>query len=155
MRSRLRFVTVLLGYLALASALASAQQLPRITFDEFFNSVSITAVKISPDGNSVLIGTRRADWDNNRFRRDIWIYREGGGAPNLLTNSGSDSSFEWSPDGKWVAFLSERAAGAYAGDADPVKHKNGTQLYLISAQGGESLPLTFGEDSVGEFAWSP
>src|SRR3954452_1501664 len=111
----MRSLSIFLACIGLASALSVAQQLPRITFDEFFNSVSITAVKISPDGNSVLIGTRRADWDNNRFRRDIWIYREGGGAPNLLTNSGSDSSFEWSPDGKWVAFLSERAARAYAG----------------------------------------
>src|SRR4051794_16767710 len=97
-------ISVLLAVIGLASILSYAQQKPRITFDEFFNSVSITAVKISPDGESVLIGTRRADWDNNRFRRDIWIYRGGTGAPALLTNSGHDSSFEWSPDGNWVAF---------------------------------------------------
>lgn len=155
MHSRMKFITIVVGYVALAFAIASAQQRPRITFDEFFNSVSITAVKISPDGNSVLIGTRRADWDNNRFRRDIWIYREGSGAPVLLTNSGRDSSFEWSPDGKWIAFLSDRVAPASNSDAEPAKQKHGTQLYLISPLGGESFPVTFGEDSVGEFAWSP
>jgi len=127
----------------------SAQQLPNISFDEFFNSVSITAVKISPDGNSVLIGTRRADWRNDRFRRDIWIYREGGGAPILLTSSGHDSSFEWSPDGKWIAFLSDRSGG----DAGSQKH--GTQLYLIAPAGGESFPVTSLEEGIGEFAWSP
>jgi dipeptidyl aminopeptidase/acylaminoacyl peptidase len=155
MHSIIRIITIFIAYIALASALSSAQQVPLITFDEFFNFVSITAVKISPDGDSVLIGTRRADWDNNRFRRDIWIYREGRGAPVLLTNSGRDSSFEWSPDGKWIAFLSDRAAPNSNSDAEPAKQKQGTQLYLISLVGGESFPVTFGEESVGEFAWSP
>src|SRR4051812_110454 len=150
MHSIIRIITIFIAYIALASALSSAQQVPLITFDEFFNFVSITAVKISPDGDSVLIGTRRADWDNNRFRRDIWIYREGRGAPVLLTNSGRDSSFEWSPDGKWIAFLSERAAPNSNSDAEPAKQKQGTQLYLISLLGGESFPVTFGEESVGE-----
>jgi dipeptidyl aminopeptidase/acylaminoacyl peptidase len=155
MHSIIRITTIFIAYIALASALSSAQQVPLITFDEFFNFVSITAVKISPDGDSVLIGTRRADWDNNRFRRDIWIYREGRGAPVLLTNSGRDSSFEWSPDGRWIAFLSDRAAPNSNSDAEPAKQKQGTQLYLISLLGGESFPVTFGEESVGEFAWSP
>src|SRR3954470_8932519 len=99
MQSKVRFVNFFLCFFVLLSSVASAQEKPRITFDEFFNSVSITEVKISPDGDTVLVGTRRADWDNNRFRRDIWIYRQGNGAPVLLTSSGHDSSFEWSPDG--------------------------------------------------------
>lgn len=150
MQSRKSLTTILCGFFAFASALVSAQQ-QTITLDEFFNSVSITSVKISPDGNSVLIGTRRADWNNNRFRRDIWIYREGSGAPVLLTNSGHDASFEWSPDGKWIAFLSDRTNS----NDDTDKRKHGTQLYMIAPTGGESFPVTFAEDSVEEFAWSP
>ena len=146
-------IAIFLGYVALGSVL-SAQQARPITFDEFFNSVSITGVKISPDGTSILIGTRRADWDNNRFRRDIWIYREGSDAPVLLTDSGHDSDFQWSPDGKWIAFLSDRGAPVSNSDGGPEKEKHGTQLYLISPVGGESFPVTFGEDSVEEFAWS-
>jgi dipeptidyl aminopeptidase/acylaminoacyl peptidase len=140
---------------ALLANVAVAQEKPRITFDEFFNSVSITEVKVAPDGDAVLIGTRRADWDNNRFRRDIWIYRQGNGVPVLLTNSGHDSSFEWSPDGKWIAFLSDRVSPSSNSETDSAKQKRGTQLYLISPLGGESFPVTFGQDSVGEFAWSP
>jgi dipeptidyl aminopeptidase/acylaminoacyl peptidase len=98
-----------------------------------------------------LIGTRRADWNNNRFRRDIWIYREGSGAPVLLTNSSRDTSFEWSPDGKWIAFQSDRASTT----PDTGKPTHGSQLYLIAPTGGEAFPVTSLEDSVGEFAWSP
>jgi dipeptidyl aminopeptidase/acylaminoacyl peptidase len=143
----------LYGCFALTSTIMCPQQRPKITLDEFFNSVSITAVKISPDGNAVLIGTRRADWSHERFRRDIWIYREGSGSPILLTNSGHDSDFEWSPDGKWITFLSDRIASSSDGSTD--KQSHGLQLYLIAHNGGEAFPLTFAQESVGEFVWSP
>jgi dipeptidyl aminopeptidase/acylaminoacyl peptidase len=155
MQSKIKFLLFFLCNLSLLCNVASAQENPRASFDEFFNSVSITEVRISPDGNTVLVGTRRADWDNNRFRRDIWINRQGSEAPVLLTNSGHDSSFEWSPDGKWIAFLSDRTASTGNNEADSAKQKRGTQLYLISPMGGESFPVTFGDDSVGEFAWAP
>ena len=56
--------------------LASAQAKPKLTLDEFFNSVSYTSVAISPDGNSVVIATERADWDQKIFRHDLWLYRD-------------------------------------------------------------------------------
>src|SRR4030095_10941054 len=59
---------------------------PRVTLDEYFNSVEFTAVRISPDGNSVVIGTERADWKHDRFRDDLWLWRNGSLA--LLTQSG-------------------------------------------------------------------
>ena len=52
-----------------------AQQKPPITLDEFFNSVDFTAVRISPDGGAVAIATERADWEANRNRDDLWLYR--------------------------------------------------------------------------------
>ncbi len=146
-----RSITALLFFYITFSCLhLSAHHKAPITLDEAFNGVTITSVKISPDGNSVLVGTRRADWNKNRFRKDIWVYREGSDAPLLLTNSGHDSSFEWSPDGKWIAFLSDRPS---PGIADAAPH--GTQLYLIAQSGGEAFPVTFAEDSIGEFVWAP
>ncbi len=55
-----------------------AQNKPKITLDEFFNSVSFSSVKLSPDGNSVVIGTERADWDQQIFSKDLWLYRDDG-----------------------------------------------------------------------------
>ncbi|HTG60951.1 MAG TPA: hypothetical protein VMG63_16270, partial [Terriglobia bacterium] len=82
---------------------------PLLTLDEFFNSVDIAAVEISPDGRAVVVETSRADWEQNRFRSDLWLYRdEGGGLLLQLTQSGHDKDPEWSPNGRWIAFLSDR-----------------------------------------------
>ena len=48
---------------------------PKLTLDDFFNWVEIQRVKLSPDGNSVLIATERADWEQQIFRNELWLYR--------------------------------------------------------------------------------
>src|SRR5260370_41855835 len=82
------------------SVVAHAQTAkPKLTFDEFFTSIRFTAVKVSPDGNSVVIGTDKADWDQQIFRKDLWLYRTapGGGSLIQLTQSGHYNSPQWSP----------------------------------------------------------
>src|SRR3954447_24935079 len=86
-----------------------AQQKPKLTLDEFFNAVYYRDVRIAPDGNAVVFGTERADWDNERFSDDLWLYRVNTGSLIALTQSGHDSSPQWSPDGQWIAFLSDRS----------------------------------------------
>src|SRR5579872_2570778 len=81
---------------------------PKLTLDDFFNSVNFPALEISPDGSSVAIAAERADWDQNIFRTDLWLYRDDSKTLIQLTQSGHDSDPKWSPDGKWIAFLSER-----------------------------------------------
>ena len=100
---------------------------PKLTLDEFFNYVSFDALEISPDGSSVVIGTERADWDQQIFRKDLWLWRDqkkndGGnddgksGSLIQLTQSGHDSEPKWSPDGKWIAFLSDRKISVQKSD---------------------------------------
>ena len=131
---------------------------PKISLDEFFNAVSFDAVRPSPDGNSIVITSERADWDQNIFRKDLWLYRaDGRGAGTLaqLTQSGYDRDPRWSPDGKWIAFLSERRApGAKKADSGDLKDDETAQLYLISPDGGEAFPVTQGEEEVHAFSWS-
>ena len=142
---------------------AAAQTKPRLTLDEFFNSVDFTALEISPDGNSVVIATERADWDQQIFRSDLWLYhgdgKSGSATGNLiqLTQSGHDSEPQWSPDGRWIAFLSERKPSTGKGDSDSdadSKDDPPSQVYLISPNGGEAFPVTQGEEEVHAFAWS-
>ncbi|MGA8270944.1 MAG: hypothetical protein WB919_05245, partial [Candidatus Sulfotelmatobacter sp.] len=87
-------------------SLSFADGKPELTLDEFFNSVSYSAVALSPDGNSVVIGTERADWDQQIFRHDLWLHRDNGKGGSLiqLTQSGNDIDPQWSPDGRWIAF---------------------------------------------------
>ncbi len=72
--------------------------------------MSYPHIAISPDGNSVVIVAERADWDQQIFRSDLWLYRDNRKETPLiqLTQSGHDNEPQWSPDGRWIAFLSER-----------------------------------------------
>ncbi|HWW13810.1 MAG TPA: prolyl oligopeptidase family serine peptidase [Candidatus Dormibacteraeota bacterium] len=158
--------TILLSF----ASLNSAQAKPKLTLDEFFNSVDYPSIAISPDGASVVIAAERADWDQKIFRTDLWLYRDDGKSGSLiqLTQSGHDTEPKWSPDGRWIAFLSERKASSEKdSDSDDKKNdkkndqkkdKEGkdetAQIYLISPAGGEAIPLTEGEEEVHTFAWS-
>jgi dipeptidyl aminopeptidase/acylaminoacyl peptidase len=142
------------------TSLSFAQDKPKITLDEFFNSVSFSSVRLSPDGNSVVIGTERADWDRQIFSKDLWLYRNDGANGSLvqLTQSGHDTEPQWSPDGKWIAFLSDRKSdteNADESDEDENKKDEGVdQIYLIDPRGGEAFAVTSGSEEVHAFSWS-
>ena len=109
----MRTTIFVLGSLLASVLLFGQDAKPKLTIDEFFNSVSFSALKVSPDGNSVLFDTEKADWDQQIFRSELWLYRINGNSGSLiqLTQSGHDSTPQWSPDGQWIAFLSERKVG--------------------------------------------
>ena len=71
-----------------------------------------------------------------------------------LTQSQHDTAPQWSPDSKWIAFLSERKlAPGKEGSADDEK-EDVAQLYLISPNGGEAFAITSGSEEVHALAWS-
>src|SRR3984957_7290415 len=156
---RIRKPLLIAAIVATFALIAAAQNKPKLTLDEFFNSVSFPALEISPDGNSLVIGTDRADWDQQIFRMDLWLYHHDGKAGSLiqLTQSGHDTEPKWSPDGRWIAFLSERKVPTQEDDdADSDSKNDGepAQPYLISPNGGEAFPVTNGEEEVHTFSWS-
>jgi dipeptidyl aminopeptidase/acylaminoacyl peptidase len=153
-------------------SLLNGQAKPKLTIDEFFNWVEVKDAKLSPDGNSVLIATDRADWEQQIFRDELWLYRisnasnpdhsatGNSGALVQLTQSGHDKDAHWSPDGKWIAFLSERKSingkdgGGSGDDDDEDKGKENGQVYLISPDGGEAFAVTSGNEEVHAFGWA-
>ena len=146
------------------SSLSIADAKPKLTLDEFFNAVSYSTIALSPDGSSVVIAAERADWDQQIFRSDLWLFRDDGKGGSLIqfTHSGHDTDPKWSPDGRWIAFRSERKSASEK-DSDSADDSNNSdkddkgelsQIYLISPTGGEAIPLTQGQEEVHTFSWS-
>jgi dipeptidyl aminopeptidase/acylaminoacyl peptidase len=143
-RLRVRQLAIPLGLaLAAASAIVRATDAPKApTVDDLLNLRTIGAAEISPDGRSVAYSVSEADFEHDAFVRQLWIARPSSGAPFQLTRgSKSASDFRWSPDGRWIGFLSDRV-----GDK--------TQIFVIRPDGGEAVQLTKAENGIEAFDWS-
>ena len=101
---------------------------------------------ISPDGKRVAytVSTPAMEGDKSDYLTHIWVATTDG-ITNRQFTFGDKSCFnpQFSPDGKWLSFLSSRAS----------EGKN--QLFLISADGGEGEPITKTRNGIGTYAWSP
>jgi dipeptidyl aminopeptidase/acylaminoacyl peptidase len=139
-------VALLAGVPAVAQGAKDA-----ITLDEFMNATEIKEVRLSPDGSAAVMATISSDWQHNRFRSDLWIWKEKTSQSNPLTRSGHAGSPQWSPDGKYVAFLSDLPLpDGEDKEGDDVPER----LWLIAADSGESFPLYTEKLKVHAFAWS-
>jgi dipeptidyl aminopeptidase/acylaminoacyl peptidase len=104
-------------------------------------------VQIAPVGKQVAYTLAPSGKKEEHETSAIWIASTDRARETRQFTAGEahDRHPRWSPDGKHLAFLSDRA-------------KRGTaQLYLIAADGGEALALTSikNKKSVDDFAWSP
>lgn len=100
--------------------------------------------QVSPEGDWVAYTVTQIDSAKDRSETDIWMTRWDGTQTIRLTSTpGGESSPRWSPDGRWLAFLSSRQGG------------DGAQLWLLDRRGGEAERVTAVKGGVSGFAWSP
>lgn len=119
-----------------------------ITPDDLLALCVVSDPQIAPDGTAILFTQKRVG-EKNEYETNLWLAATGApragdiGEPRQFTSGKRDSHGRWSPDGKKIAFISERE-----------KHK--PQIFLMAATGGEATPLTrFPEGSIKTFKWSP
>jgi len=114
-----------------------------LTVDDYFRIKDVTDPQISPEGRWVayVVTTKNLKDDKNDDR--IWMISSAGGDSIPLTAQDVSSSHpRWSPDGKYLAFLSARDEGK-------------KQVWLLNREGGEAVKLTDTIQDVNDFAWSP
>jgi len=141
----MRFFSVPLFSLAvLVLPFPSAAQNPHsITIEDRFQIQEVTDPQLSPGARQVayVVSTTSLKDDDSKDR--IWMVPFGGGDALALTADGVSSSHpRWSPDGKYLAFLSARNEGK-------------TQIWLLNRAGGEAERLTNTAQDVQDFVWSP
>jgi len=130
------------------AAKAAASTTP--TIDQSLEWKNAFSPKISPDGKRVVYEVQKANWEDNAFDRNLWIVDVATGESHALTSAKkSSTNAAWSPDGKWIAFISDRPGQI----KDTPEGKK--QLYVISADGGEAQQITKTENDVNAFDWAP
>jgi Tol biopolymer transport system component len=100
--------------------------------------------RLSPDGRTVAYVLWGVDREANAYQSAICLVEADGSAPpkQLTAGEKEDASPRWSPDGRLLAFVSNREGEK-------------KQLYVVPAGGGEPRRLTDLPKDVKEVAWSP
>jgi dipeptidyl aminopeptidase/acylaminoacyl peptidase len=124
-----------------------------------------TDVRLSPDGSRIVYSLQESAPDKDAYRLSLWAVAVDGSAPprRLTLGARRDTCPRWSPDGRTLAFLSDRGAVLAAGGAsdrptDPSAPKDGrgdVQVWLLPTDGGEATQVTQLPEDVTDLAWSP
>lgn len=104
----------------------------------------VTAVTPSPDGARVafVVGEAVMDGEKSEWLSHVHLAAaDGSGSRQLTRGDKSASSPKWSPDGKWIGFISSRSGKA--------------NVWRISPEGGEAEMITDVNHGVSAFDWSP
>ena len=129
--------------LAFLAAPVAAQEKRPLRVEDLFALRDVGDPRLSPEGTQVAFTVRSLDLGKDKANTDLYVVDVAGGeARRLTTSPKADTSPRFSPDGKYLAFLSGRE--------DKI-----SQVYLLPRSGGEPQKLTDYKGGVSSFSWSP
>jgi dipeptidyl aminopeptidase/acylaminoacyl peptidase len=136
----MRKTVVLLAILVATGAVA--QQHP-MTFNDLAAIKRVGTPRISPDGQWVVYDLSSIDLAGNKRTSALWLVPVAGGEARQITDGvKQDESPAWSPDGKTIAYVSNR-------EGDP------KQIYVYSIADAKSRKVTSLSGGAGSFLWLP
>jgi dipeptidyl aminopeptidase/acylaminoacyl peptidase len=131
--------------LAMLACIAPVQAQRFLKPSDIYKLKSVSEPEVSPDAHWVAYTVSTPDSVEDSYDENIWMSSLESPAAVQLTHSGKDeSSPKWSPDGKYISFLSSR-----------YEAKEKAQVWLMNRQGGEAYQLTKLKSSISYYAWSP
>ncbi len=114
---------------------------------DLYRLPAISDPQPSPDGKWISYTLTTIDSLKDSRNSDVWMISWDGTQDIQLTNSpDGESRARWSPDGRYLSFLSSRQG------TETVK---GGQVWLLDRRGGEAKRLTEIKGGVDDYAWSP
>jgi dipeptidyl aminopeptidase/acylaminoacyl peptidase len=138
---RMRKALLLLAAsLALSATAVGTQSARPIALDDYLAIKAVSSPAVSPDGRFAAYVVREVAVDDDKRNASLWRVAVANGAPERLTQTGSVSAPKWSPDGKYLGFLSDRSEK--------------TQVWVLPAT-GEAFRLTDVKQGVADFEWAP
>jgi dipeptidyl aminopeptidase/acylaminoacyl peptidase len=136
----LRFVLAVV----LVSTPAFAQAKRQLKAEDIYNVRDVRDPQRSPDGKWVAYTVATAIKDTDKNNNDVWMVSWDGAQQIQITSTPEgESSAKWSPDGKYLSFVSSRMGA------------KGGQLWLLNRAGGEATKLTDVKGGIADYAWSP
>jgi len=130
------------GFVVLRQASPVDKNYKLLDMETFFDMESVGSPQISPDGQFIIFTRGWVDKINDQLRSNVWITDvEGKRVRELTHGDWRDYSPVWSPDGKKIAFLSER--------------DQTTQIHVLWLDTGDVAQLTHIERAPGGLVWSP
>jgi dipeptidyl aminopeptidase/acylaminoacyl peptidase len=143
-RSALVALSLLLAVAALPDDAAASDAARELSAETMWSLQRLASPTISPDGSRAVVAVTRYDVTENKGYTDLWLFPTSGGPGRPLTaDDAADSSPSFSPDGKWIAFVSKRGKD------------EANQIYVIPVDGGEARRLTNVPTGAGAPKWFP
>ena len=139
-------VTVLLIFTSLPAQETGKEKAKKqarrpMTADDALNIIGIGNALISPCGQWAFFSKSTLNWNKNKRESKYYMVSTQGGEPFQYIGEAGGSSFQFSPDGKYLSF--KRTV------------ENNSQIFLMPTNGGEGVQLTKHKNSVGSYKWSP